>query len=43
MLPSDTLLWVAGSDGSLYQVNLTTGAPEGSSFAVGGAAPRWAR
>ena len=36
MLPSDTALWVGGSDGNLYQVNLTTGALEGSSFAVGG-------
>jgi len=36
MLPSDAALWVGGSDGSLYQVNLTTGALEGSSFAVGG-------
>jgi hypothetical protein len=36
MLPSDTSLWVGGSDGSLYQVNLGTGALEGASFAVGG-------
>jgi len=36
MLPSDTSLWVGGSDGNLYQVNLTSGALEGSSFAVGG-------
>jgi len=36
MLPSDTSLWVGGSDGNLYQLNLTTGTQEGSSFAVGG-------
>ena len=36
MMPSDTSLWVGGSDGNLYQLNLTTGLPEGSAFAVGG-------
>ena len=25
MMPSDTSLWVGGSDGNLYQLNLTTG------------------
>ena len=35
MLPSDTSLWVGGSDGNLYQLNLTTGLQEGASFAVG--------
>jgi hypothetical protein len=36
MLPSDVSLWVGGSDGDLYQLNLTSGLQEGSSFPVGG-------
>jgi hypothetical protein len=36
MLPSDVSLWVGGSDGDLYQLNLASGLQEGSSFPVGG-------
>ena len=35
LMPSDSLLWVGGSNGTLYQLNLTTGLQEGASFAVG--------
>jgi hypothetical protein len=35
-MPGFTSLWVGGSNGSLYQLNLTTGAQEGSAFVVGG-------
>lgn len=35
LLPGLTALWVGGSDGWLYQLNLTTGAPEGAAFVVG--------
>jgi outer membrane protein assembly factor BamB len=36
LLPGDTAMWVGGSDGRLYQLNLTTGAQEGAAFVVGG-------
>lgn len=36
ILPGLTSLWAGGSDGRLYQLNLTTGAQEGSAFTVGG-------
>jgi hypothetical protein len=35
LLPGFTSLWVGGSNGRLYQLNLTTGAQEGSAFVVG--------
>jgi outer membrane protein assembly factor BamB len=35
LLPGFTSLWVGGSNGRLYQLNLTTGAQEGAAFVVG--------
>jgi len=35
ILPGFTSLWVGGSNGRLYQLNLTTGAQEGAAFVVG--------
>jgi hypothetical protein len=38
LLPGFTSLWVGGSDGRLYQLNLTSGAQEGAAFVVGAGA-----
>jgi hypothetical protein len=35
LLPGFSSLWVGGSNGRLYQLNLTTGTQEGSAFVVG--------
>jgi hypothetical protein len=35
LLPGFTSLWVGGNNGRMYQLNLTTGALEGSPFVVG--------
>ena len=42
MLPSDTSLWVGGSDGNLYQLSLTTGLQEGAPSRWAVAEARWA-